>query len=698
MFFWGRVAPQSPEEELTPTAKPGYIRNFRNLNLRISEGNSFSGYERNPFFINLGGKGFANIAGLLGADFDDDGRAVATSDWDHDGDLDLWITNRTSPRIRLLRNNHPEHNESVTIRLIGNGTTTNRDAIGARVSIWPEGRPELRQIRTVRAGEGFLAQSSSWVHFGLGEAEKKLSVQVEWPAGGTETLDGLKAGKRYLINQFKGAKEIRANSPSLEGISIPEIDEVRQEKGLWLADRLPFPELIYSNEKGGRQSTREFSGKPVLVNLWASWCEDCLQEMSEFSENQEKIRGLGATILALNVDGLTTDNQETEALDGWAELSRLGYQLESGKARPENLGKMEILLEFLTSRRQPLSIPTSFLVDSEGEVAAIYQGIVSSKQIISDLALLKARSQDQLSRLSPRPGRWFENPLAQNSKTRLGDYSTLFARNGFPAEAEYLLQLANPSEKATTPQELYNRAKIATAQGKIEEAKELYQAAIRANPEYGQALTGLGALFLTEKRSDLAEPLFEKALEVDPNHAAALINLAMIDQSRGRKESALEKLTRVIELNPDYGAARLNLGSLYASMGEFPNAIVQRKKAILLNPKQPAARLTLAAVYADTKQWERSRDLYLSVAQSHPKLYQSFLGLGSIYERQGQYLDAVTAYQKVITMGGRSARVYTGVARAYLALGQKKEANSALETALKINPNYPAALKILRAQ
>jgi hypothetical protein len=87
MFFWGRVAPQTPEEELTPSAKPGYIRNFRNLNLRISEGNSFSGYERNPFFINLEGKGFANVSGLLGSDFDDDGRAVATADWDHDGDL-----------------------------------------------------------------------------------------------------------------------------------------------------------------------------------------------------------------------------------------------------------------------------------------------------------------------------------------------------------------------------------------------------------------------------------------------------------------------------------------------------------------------------------------------------------------------------------------------------------------------------------
>lgn len=698
MFFWGRVAPQTPEEELTPSAKPGYIRNFRNLNLRISEGNSFSGYERNPFFINLGGKGFANIAGLLGADFDDDSRAVATADWDHDGDLDLWVTNRTSPRVRLLRNNHPRHKESLTVRLVGNGTRTNRDAIGARIKIWPESHPERRQIRTVRAGEGFLAQSSSWVHFGLGKTENTLSVQIAWPGGETETLNGLEAGKRYIINQSKGAQEIQVNSPPVDDIPVLQIEETRQEEGLWLVNRLPLPKLTYTSKEGSVKSTREFSGKPFLVNLWASWCEDCLQELSEFVENQEKIRELGATILALNVDGLTTDSQETATLDAWSELTGLGYDLDSGKARPENLGKMGILVEFLTSRREPLSIPTSFLVDSKGEVAAIYQGIVSCKQIISDLALLKASDQDQLSRLSPRPGRWFENPLAQDNTTILGDYSTLFARNGFPAEAEYLLRLANPSGKSGTSQELYNQAKIATAQGKIGEAKKLYQEAIRTNPEYGQALTGLGALFLIEKRLDLAEPLFEKALAIDPDHATALINLAMIDQARGRRESALGRLNRVVELNPDYVAARLNLGSLYASMGKFPAAIVQLEKAILLNPKQPAARLTLAAVYADTKKWKESRGLYLSVAQSHPQIYQSFLGLGAVYEGEGRYLDAVTAYQKVITMRGGSARAYTGMARSFLALGQKNEANRALEAALEIDPDYPAARKIRRSK
>ena len=104
MFFWRRVAPQIREDGLKPTATPGYTRNFRDLNDKISRGKSFSGYERNVLFLNRKGNGFAEVGGLLGADFEDDARAVAVVDWDRDGDLDLWVTNRTAPRVRLLRN------------------------------------------------------------------------------------------------------------------------------------------------------------------------------------------------------------------------------------------------------------------------------------------------------------------------------------------------------------------------------------------------------------------------------------------------------------------------------------------------------------------------------------------------------------------------------------------------------------------
>ena len=85
MFFWRRVASQIPEDGLNPTATPVYTGRVREINRRISQGKSFSGYERNALFLNLEGRGFADVGGLFGVDFEDDGRAVATVDWDLTG-------------------------------------------------------------------------------------------------------------------------------------------------------------------------------------------------------------------------------------------------------------------------------------------------------------------------------------------------------------------------------------------------------------------------------------------------------------------------------------------------------------------------------------------------------------------------------------------------------------------------------------
>ena len=68
----------------------------------ILEGRSFSGRERNRLFLGTPTGNFADASAVTGIDFPDDGRGVATLDWDHDGDLDVWITNRNAPRLRLL--------------------------------------------------------------------------------------------------------------------------------------------------------------------------------------------------------------------------------------------------------------------------------------------------------------------------------------------------------------------------------------------------------------------------------------------------------------------------------------------------------------------------------------------------------------------------------------------------------------------
>ena len=84
------------------------------------EGRSFSGRERNCCFLNTGGKRFATVSAISGFDFIDDGRGIAVTDWDSDGDLDMWISNRNAPRLRLMRNDLVTPNHFLRMRLVGN--------------------------------------------------------------------------------------------------------------------------------------------------------------------------------------------------------------------------------------------------------------------------------------------------------------------------------------------------------------------------------------------------------------------------------------------------------------------------------------------------------------------------------------------------------------------------------------------------
>ena len=98
---------------------------------------------------------------------------MAVCDWNFDGSQDIWVSNRNAPRVRLLRNSS-RGGDWLALRL--SGTLSNKDAVGARVVI-DLGDNKLRS-KTIRAGDGFLAQSSKWLHFGLGNKATILSAKV----------------------------------------------------------------------------------------------------------------------------------------------------------------------------------------------------------------------------------------------------------------------------------------------------------------------------------------------------------------------------------------------------------------------------------------------------------------------------------------------------------------------------------------
>ena len=107
-------------------------------------------------------------------------RSAATADFDGDGRLDLIVSN-FNDRPFLLMNRWPKQNSHwLELRLVGNGTTSNRDAIGALVKVRVGGRTLVRQVQT--AG-GYLARSSKTLHFGLGDAAAVDGVEIRWPDG-----------------------------------------------------------------------------------------------------------------------------------------------------------------------------------------------------------------------------------------------------------------------------------------------------------------------------------------------------------------------------------------------------------------------------------------------------------------------------------------------------------------------------------
>ena len=105
------MASQSPTTERGATGasdeKQDYLTGWAALTRLMNEGLSWSGNERNVCYLNLGDGRFVDASFVSGLDFADDGRAAATVDWDGDGDLDLWLKNRTGPQLRFMWNDLP---------------------------------------------------------------------------------------------------------------------------------------------------------------------------------------------------------------------------------------------------------------------------------------------------------------------------------------------------------------------------------------------------------------------------------------------------------------------------------------------------------------------------------------------------------------------------------------------------------------
>jgi tetratricopeptide (TPR) repeat protein len=678
-----------------------YRNAWRATNNLLREGHSFSGHEPNCVFLNCRGTqgvpGFANVSSVTGLDFPDDGRALGVTDWDQDGDLDVWLRNRTGPRLRLMRNStihgatrHTDHSYAAFLL---RGTVSNRDAVGARITVEcrqpaaDSRQPNQILMQTVRAGDAYLSQSSKWVHLGLGTHTDLAKVEVRWPSGRVESISNVRAGGRYEIVEGSGQAVLLA--PTTRAIAL----EARPQESVplslvnrtYFANRVPMP-LVSYQPFDQRQSTTDnghqsevghlspitVAGRPLLITFWASWCQPCLVELHEMAREAESLRGTGLDVLALSVDGLDS-SRPTTAADARAALERFAFPFAAGTATREMLDKLSVVESIALTYQSGLAVPSSFLFDSEGQLAVAFKGRLDLAQLERDVAELNVPLAERRNLAAALPGRWVGPPrqlllraIARAFRER--GYDADFARY-LKLDAEVIQRQLAGARTDQQRQELteqfaaanFNLGMTLASAGDFTEAASYFKRTIELKPDHVDALINLGAVLGRARNLDLAVKTLERAVELSPDSVPARVNLAAALSAGGKSAAVVPHYEAILAAEPNNASAHAHLGRSLVELGQIESAARHLDAAVRLQPNNFPATLTLAWLQA-TSPIDALRDgasalklaqrLRASSGGENPMVLHV---LSAAYAEQGDFESAkATINDAVVLLGDRN--------------------------------------------
>ncbi|HMJ84587.1 MAG TPA: FG-GAP-like repeat-containing protein, partial [Vicinamibacterales bacterium] len=539
-FFWRQVVARSP---LTRVPGTPYDDAWRAINQLLVHG-SIASRQRNVFLRNDGHGGYDEISGALGLDLDQDGRSFAVLDIDGDGDPDLVVmADRQAPQVRIFRNDFETTSASLAVRL--RGTKSNRDAIGARVTVETD---RLRKTSIVQAGSGFLSQHSKELLIGLGASERVLKLTVNWPSGETQAFTDVPLNTRIRIVEG-GEMAMEALKPRSTGhTTLAAPASALPPQATWMYEPFPAPDFSLPDAGGVMRSLAALRGKPAIVLLWSSDVVAARNALETLERGSPALLRAGVGSIGIAVD--TPPNQETRGRPS----SRATPVVSA--SREVSLG-YAILNRHLFMNRQDLLLPTGLLLDGAGNVVRVYRDHLDVDQIVKDASAIDRSPAERLDRAVPFRGTfYFALPLRNYLP-----YGRELLDNGLEGAAVTAFERAvqaNPSAPT-----LYRLGTLLARSGDKVRARVAFERALVAQPDLAEANNDLGTLLAQEGDLDAAISRFRAALTSIPDYPDALNNLGYALLLTGRDQEARTLYERALALQPDFPEALNNLGLLF---------------------------------------------------------------------------------------------------------------------------------------
>jgi len=132
-------------------------------------------------------------------------------------------------------------------------------------------------------------------------------------------------------------------------------------------DRRMAPDLVLDDASGHPVRLSEFRGKVVLLNFWATWCAPCRIEIPWFSEFQKSHQDTGFAAL-----GVSLDEDGWDAVKPYIDEHQINY--------PVMVGNDDVAQVYGAT-----SLPTTFIIDRSGRIAATHVGLCSKGEYEADI-------------------------------------------------------------------------------------------------------------------------------------------------------------------------------------------------------------------------------------------------------------------------------------------------------------------------
>ncbi|MFT5050591.1 MAG: thiol-disulfide isomerase/thioredoxin [Chlamydiales bacterium] len=316
------------------------------------QGLSFNGNERSKLFLGGGDGSFEDMSDLCGADSPLDGRGLLTVDFDDDGDLDLFVHNLQRERHSLYRNETAGQG-FLKVRL--RATSSQYEAIGALVIV--DG-PRGAVAQLMSRGSGFASCQSPELIFGLGASEQ-AEVRVIWPGGSEESFGSL-AGTR-TVSLVEGSGSASTLAASAFELHDPLPQGLKRDLG----EVLPSVRLETSDGKAVNLNWEGLAaGRSLYLNLWASYCRPCVQEVPDL----ERIHGEAErTVVSISVDVPDARADARGILDAAGATYPVYFISMEGEEGPDH--GIDGMLDLLR-----LPIPTTLIIGPDGRLRDVVRG------------------------------------------------------------------------------------------------------------------------------------------------------------------------------------------------------------------------------------------------------------------------------------------------------------------------------------